>query len=86
MALPGELHHQPDVIGRKIGAEIDGDWAEFGLENRLLAAHLLERERGDERFAGLRGQRRCRDQPDQQCEHCTRFHLHTSPARLAPIQ
>ena len=87
MALPGELHHQPDVIGCKIGAEIDGDCTEIGLENRLLAAHLLERERGDERFAGLRGQRRNRRrQPDQQCEHCTRFHLHTSPARLAPIQ
>ena len=65
VALPGELHDQADVIGGEIGPQIDGDRAEIGLEDRLLAAHLLERERGDERLGGLLGECRSRGQRRQ---------------------
>ena len=87
--VPGELHHQTDVVGSQVRPQIDGDRAAIGLEDRLLAAHLLERERGDEGFGGLPGERRGRGQPGKDRESApdaplhskqhTGFHLHTSP-------
>ena len=61
-----ELHHEADVVGREVGPQIDRDRAEVGSEHGLLAGHLLDRQRGDERLAVLRGREWRDGEPDEQ--------------------
>ena len=84
VALPDELHDQADVVGGEIRPQIDGDLAEIGLEDGLLAAHLLERERGDERLPGLCGEPRGRSQPRQHGDRGQPKEL-VEPAARAPL-
>ena len=44
-ALLGQLHQVADVIGRGVGQQLDHDVAEAGRDDRLLVAHLLDRQR-----------------------------------------
>ena len=62
----GEPHHEADVVGRQLGAQIDRDLPEIGGEDGLLAGHLVHRERRDERLAVLREGEGRNGEPDEQ--------------------
>ena len=53
-AVLGVLDEIADVVRRGLGQQVDDDGAELGLEDRLLAAHLRDRQRRrEETRAGL---------------------------------
>ena len=58
---PRQLHEVADVIRREIRPEIDDERARGGVDHRLLAGHLRDRQRRFERAGGAGGAtgRRC---------------------------
>ena len=57
------LQEQPDVVGRRLGQQIDDEGPRRRFHHRLLAPHLVEAQRGHEQLLRRRARPRQHEQP-----------------------